>query len=143
MDEPFSAVDPVVRHELQNEILRLQSELHKTIVFVTHDIDEALKLADQVAVFGRGGVLQQYDEPARLLSRPANDFVARFIGSRPRLSMAATHRRGRAAAARHRADRREQPYRRHGSLRDGWALVVDDDGAPLGWIDADGLATPS
>ena len=80
MDEPFSAVDPVVRHELQNEILRLQSELRKTIVFVTHDIDEALKLADQVAVFGRGGVLQQYDEPARLLSRPANDFVAKFIG---------------------------------------------------------------
>ena len=80
MDEPFSAIDPVVRHELQNEILRLQSELHKTIVFVTHDIDEALKLADQVAVFGRGGVLQQYDEPAQLLSRPANNFVARFIG---------------------------------------------------------------
>ena len=79
MDEPFSAVDPVVRHDLQNEILRLQSELHKTIVFVTHDIDEALKLADQVAVF-RAGSLQQYDEPARLLSRPANDFVARFIG---------------------------------------------------------------
>ena len=80
MDEPFSAVDPIVRDELQNEILRLQSELHKTIVFVTHDIDEAIKLADRVAVFGRGGVLQQYDEPARLLSRPANDFVARFIG---------------------------------------------------------------
>ena len=80
MDEPFSAVDPVVRLELQNEILRLQSELHKTIVFVTHDIDEALKLADQVAIFGRGGVLQQYDEPAELLSRPANDFVSRFIG---------------------------------------------------------------
>src|SRR6201993_2566183 len=66
MDEPFSAVDPVVRHELQNEMLRLQSELRKTIVFVTHDIDEALRLADQVAVFGRGGVLQQYDKPARL-----------------------------------------------------------------------------
>lgn len=80
MDEPFSAVDPVVRLELQNEILRLQNELHKTIVFVTHDIDEALKLADQVAIFGRGGVLQQYDEPTQLLSRPANDFVSRFIG---------------------------------------------------------------
>ncbi len=79
MDEPFSAVDPVVRYELQNEILRLQSELHKTTVFVTHDIDEALKLADQVAVF-RDGVLQQYDEPAQLLSRPANEFVAGFIG---------------------------------------------------------------
>src|ERR1700744_3794714 len=80
MDEPFSAVDPVVRNELQNEILTLQSELHKTIVFVTHDIDEALKLADRVAVFGRGGVLEQYDEPVRLLSRPANTFVSKFIG---------------------------------------------------------------
>src|SRR5258705_1515220 len=80
MDEPFSAVDPVVREELQTEILRLQSELQKTIVFVTHDIDEALLLADQVAVLGLGGALQQYDEPTRLLSRPANDFVARFIG---------------------------------------------------------------
>lgn len=79
MDEPFSAVDPVVRHELQNEILRLQSDLHKTIVFVTHDIDEALRLGERVAVF-KGGSLQQYDEPARLLSRPANDFVSRFIG---------------------------------------------------------------
>ena len=81
MDEPFSAVDPVVREELQIEILRLQSELQKTIVFVTHDIDEALKLGDKVAVFGRGGVLQQYDEPSRLLSNPASDFVAGFIGA--------------------------------------------------------------
>ncbi len=80
MDEPFSAVDPVVRHTLQNEILRLQGELRKTVVFVTHDIDEALRLADRVAVFGAGGVLQQYDDPARLLSRPANEFVSKFIG---------------------------------------------------------------
>lgn len=80
MDEPFSAVDPVVRHELQNEILRLQAELHKTIVFVTHDIDEALKLADLVAVSAPGGALAQYDETARLLSSPANDFVSKFIG---------------------------------------------------------------
>ena len=75
MDEPFSAVDPVVRDELQAEMLRLQSELHKTVVFVTHDIDEAVKLGDKVAVFGPGGALQQYDEPARLLTNPANDFV--------------------------------------------------------------------
>ena len=65
MDEPFSAVDPVVREELQAEILRLQSELRKTIVFVTHDIDEAVKLGDAVAVFGVGGTLQQFDKPAR------------------------------------------------------------------------------
>ncbi len=66
MDEPFSAVDPVVRDGLQAEILRLQEELNKTIVFVTHDIDEAIKLGAMVAVFGPGGVLQQYDPPARL-----------------------------------------------------------------------------
>src|SRR6201984_2446279 len=72
MDEPFSAVDPIVRHELQHKILRLQAELHKTIVFVTHDIDEAVRLADRVAVFGPGGSLQQYEEPARRLRRPAN-----------------------------------------------------------------------
>src|SRR3954454_23996909 len=81
MDEPFSAVDPVVREELQAEILRLQSDLRKTIVFVTHDIDEAVKLGDKVAVFGRGGALLQYAEPASLLSNPANDFVAGFVGA--------------------------------------------------------------
>jgi osmoprotectant transport system ATP-binding protein len=138
MDEPFSAVDPVVRHELQNEILRLQSELRKTIVFVTHDIDEALKLADQVAVFGRGGVLQQYDEPARVLSRPANNFVAKFIGlgrgyrwlqlidgsGLPMHDMERIAANGLSESA---------------QILQAWTLVVDDDGVPLGWIDADGL----
>src|SRR5205823_15050222 len=80
MDEPFSAVDPVVRDDLQAEILRLKSELRKTIVFVTHDIDEAIKLGDRVAVFGRGGVLQQYDAPPHILAQPATDFVADFAG---------------------------------------------------------------
>ena len=143
MDEPFSAVDPVVRHELQNEILRLQSELRKTIVFVTHDIDEALKLADQVAVFGRGGVLQQYDEPARLLSRPANNFVAKFIGLGRGYrwlqlidgSGLPMHDMERIAAS----SLSESAERSSG----GWTLVVDDDGVPLGWIDADGLRQPS
>lgn len=74
MDEPFSAVDPNVRDDLQAEMQRLQAELNKTIVFVTHDIDEAVKLGDKVAVFGPGGVLQQYDEPERVLSNPASDF---------------------------------------------------------------------
>lgn len=135
MDEPFSAVDPVVRLELQNEILRLQSELRKTIIFVTHDIDEALKLADQVAVF-RAGSLQQYDEPARLLSRPANDFVSRFIGL------------GRGYRWLQLIDAASLPL--HDVERvpaddlpatgpDGWAVVVDGTGAPLGWIDSEGL----
>ena len=81
MDEPFSAVDPVVRDQLQDEFLRLQGELGKTIVFVTHDIDEAVRLGDRVAVFAAGGRLAQYDTPARLLGRPADDFVADFVGS--------------------------------------------------------------
>ncbi|GAB3195401.1 hypothetical protein GCM10027062_02240 [Nocardioides hungaricus] len=81
MDEPFGAVDPVVRLRLQDEFLRLQDELGVTVVFVTHDIDEAVRLGDRVAVFATGGRLAQYDTPARLLGRPADDFVADFVGS--------------------------------------------------------------
>ena len=80
MDEPFSAVDPVVRESLQEELLRLQGELGKTIVFVTHDIDEAVKLGDKVAVLRVGGKLAQYDEPGQLLARPVDDFVDNFVG---------------------------------------------------------------
>jgi osmoprotectant transport system ATP-binding protein len=138
MDEPFSAVDPIVRHELQREILHLQAELHKTIVFVTHDIDEAIRLADRVAVFARGGVLQQYDEPAQLLSRPANDFVARMIGA------------GRGYRWLQFLDATNLPTHDlptindaaavgDEQLRDGWALVLKPDGTPLGWIDASGV----
>ncbi|TNY38523.1 ATP-binding cassette domain-containing protein [Thermomonospora catenispora] len=80
MDEPFSAVDPIVRAGLQEEFLRLQRELEKTIVFVTHDIDEAVKLGHRIAVFRVGGVLAQYATPDELLDRPADDFVADFLG---------------------------------------------------------------
>ena len=76
MDEPFSAVDPIVRQSLQEEFLRLQSELQKTIVFVTHDIDEAIKLGDQIAVFQVGGTLAQHATPDELLAKPADGFVA-------------------------------------------------------------------
>jgi osmoprotectant transport system ATP-binding protein len=137
MDEAFSAVDPIVRHELQREILRLQAELHKTIVFVTHDVDEALRLADRVAVFGPGGSLQQYERPARLLSRPANDFVARMIGA------------GRGYRWLQLLDASGLPMHPVACVteagigdvqfRDGWALVVTPHGAPLGWIDVTGM----
>ena len=81
MDEPFGAVDPVVRGRLQEEFRRLQRELGKTVVFVTHDIDEAVLLGDLVAVFAEGGRLLQYDTPARLLARPVDDEVATFVGA--------------------------------------------------------------
>jgi osmoprotectant transport system ATP-binding protein len=81
MDEPFGAVDPVVRVRLQDEFLRLQHELGKTVVLVTHDIDEAVRMGDRVAIFATGGRIAQYATPADLLGRPADDFVSGFVGS--------------------------------------------------------------
>jgi osmoprotectant transport system ATP-binding protein len=80
MDEPFSAVDPIVRHQLQEELLRLQRDIGKTIVFVTHDIDEAIKLGDNVAILRVGGKLAQLAPPAELLANPVDDFVRGFVG---------------------------------------------------------------
>ena len=138
MDEPFSAVDPVVREELQAEMLRLQSELRKTIVFVTHDIDEAVKLGDSVAVFGRGGALQQYSPPARLLEEPANDFVAEFIGADRgyrALQFFTSSSLSLQPVATVTGDGAETLTLDAGE----WRLVVSEDGSPLGWIDSDGL----
>jgi osmoprotectant transport system ATP-binding protein len=81
MDEPFGAIDPINRERLQNEFLRLQAELRKTVVFVTHDIDEAIKMGDRIAVMQEGGVLAQYAKPAELLMQPANEFVEDFVGA--------------------------------------------------------------
>jgi osmoprotectant transport system ATP-binding protein len=135
MDEPFSAVDPVVREQLQNEFLHLQRELAKTIVFVTHDIDEAIKLGDHVAVMRTGGKLAQLATPADLLSRPADAFVATFIG-RDR-----GYRALGFAAAGALPLMEERPVRLGAPLRtalerasDGWVLVVDAENAPQGWL---------
>jgi osmoprotectant transport system ATP-binding protein len=136
MDEPFSAVDPVVRHELQNEMLRLQSELQKTIVFVTHDIDEALRLGERVAVF-KDGSLQQYDEPAQLLAKPANEFVAKFIGlGRGYRWLQLIDAAGLPV---HDVEQIAADSISGAGLPNGWAVVIDDAGAPVGWIDAEGL----
>ena len=81
MDEPFGAIDPVTRNRLQDEFLRLQSELRKTVVFVTHDIDEAVKLGDRITILNVGGVVEQHDTPAQILGAPATPFVERFVGA--------------------------------------------------------------
>jgi osmoprotectant transport system ATP-binding protein len=140
MDEPFSAVDPVVRAQLQSEFLRLQGELHKTIAFVTHDIDEAIKLGDQIAVMRVGGKLAQVASPGELLSRPADDFVADFVG-RDRgyraLSFEAAGRlplRDEPTVA-----LGEPPPDAHGLARE-WAVVVDEDRHPLGWVPLGGAS---
>jgi osmoprotectant transport system ATP-binding protein len=134
MDEPFSAVDPVVRESLQDELLRLQAELGKTILFVTHDIDEAVKLGDKVAVLRTGGVLAQYDEPGRLLSRPADDFVDGFVG-RDR------GYRGLGFLSSDALELGELPTVALGHTVPagaGWVLVVDHRRQPLGWVHGNG-----
>ncbi len=80
MDEPFGAIDRVTRDRLQNEFLRIQSQMHKIVVFVTHDIDEAIKMGDRIVILSQGGKLEQYDSPARMLAQPATGFVADFLG---------------------------------------------------------------
>jgi osmoprotectant transport system ATP-binding protein len=143
MDEPFSAVDPVVREQLQDQLLALQGDLGKTIAFVTHDIDEAIKLGDQIAVLQHGGRLAQLAAPAELLARPADAFVAGFVG-RDRGYRALGFAEGIPLPT------QEEPTVRlgdelppaesaQGSHDDpAWVLVVDDDSAPLGWVELDG-----
>ncbi|NNH69779.1 ATP-binding cassette domain-containing protein [Nocardia uniformis] len=138
MDEPFSAVDPVVRAELQTEMLRLQAELHKTIVFVTHDIDEAVTLGDRIAVFGPGGVLQQYDKPDRVLAQPANDFVAEFVG-RDRGYRALSFRSAATVPLSEIQTATVDEVRGLRLLLGDWVLVVDEHRKPIGWIDVTGV----
>jgi osmoprotectant transport system ATP-binding protein len=116
MDEPFSAVDPIVRHQLQEELLRLQRDIGKTIVFVTHDIDEAIKLGDNVAVLRVGGKLAQFSPPADLLANPVDDFVRGFVGQ---------DRGYRALTFVHPDELPIKPLPPE--------LVVDDDGVAVGW----------
>lgn len=123
MDEPFSAVDPVVRADLQKELLRLQSTLGRTIIFVTHDMDEAILLGDYVAVFARGGRIAQFGTPEEILREPADDFVASFVG-RDRGMRRLTFASG-ADVPIHPLDLQETPWQQ-------WQLNVED-GRPAGW----------
>jgi osmoprotectant transport system ATP-binding protein len=144
MDEPFGAIDPINRERLQNEFLRLQAELHKTVLFVTHDIDEAIKMGDRIAVLKEGGVLAQYATPAELLMAPADDFVEDFVGADRALKRLALLRVGdvdlweaplahvgqATAEVRAKLDGAEVPH----------ALLVDDERRPLGWLSDTDLA---
>ena len=140
MDEPFSAVDPVVRAQLQEEFLRLQRELGKTILFVTHDIDEAITLGDQIAVLRVGGTLAQIAPPSELLAHPADDFVADFVG-RDRGYRALSFVDGtvpvHVEATVAPGDPAAVVIER---ATDGWVLVAQA-GRPLGWLAT--TATPS
>ncbi|WP_406232748.1 ABC transporter ATP-binding protein [Nocardia sp. NBC_01009] len=138
MDEPFSAVDPVVRAELQVEMQRLQAELHKTIVFVTHDIDEAITLGDRVAVFGRGGVLQQYDPPQHVLAQPATDFVADFVG-RDRGYRGLSFRTANNVPLHEIRTTTADEAAKLRLERGDWVLVIDTDKRPVGWVDVTGV----
>jgi osmoprotectant transport system ATP-binding protein len=142
MDEPFSAVDPVVREQLQNEFLRLQGELGKTIAFVTHDIDEAIKLGDKVAVMRVGGRLAQFAEPAELLSRPSDAFVAGFVGrDRGYRALGFASAGGSLSTSEEDVARLGDDLRRANDMaQDGWTLVVDDKDQPQGWLALGGLS---
>jgi osmoprotectant transport system ATP-binding protein len=132
MDEPFSAVDPVVRDELQQELLRLQRDLAKTIVFVTHDIDEATILGDKVAVFGLGGKLAQYATPEEILRAPANDFVASFVG-RDRGFRHLGFSPSDGVTVHPARTITPEELELAGNASGEWQLVVDEALRPLGW----------
>jgi osmoprotectant transport system ATP-binding protein len=138
MDEPFGAVDPINREKLQNEFLRLQAEIRKTILFVTHDIDEAIKMGDRIAILREGGRLAQYATPAELLMAPGDDFVEDFVGADRALKRLALMRVSdidlwqaplafvgqHTGEVRAKLEGAEVPY----------ALVVDSQRRPLGWL---------
>ena len=138
MDEPFSAVDPIVRASLQDELLRLQGELHKTVVLVTHDVEEAIKVGDLVAVFRPGGVLAQLDTPERLLGRPADEYVEDFVGfdrgirrlsffdaASLDLEFDAVLPEGTSAA---------EAVKVAKQAGEPWVLVIDSERRPKGWV---------
>jgi osmoprotectant transport system ATP-binding protein len=144
MDEPFGAIDPINREKLQNEFLRLQKEIRKTVVFVTHDIDEAIKMGDRIAVLKTGGKLAQYASPAELLTYPADPFVEDFVGADRALKRLALQRvrdidlwkppivrvGEPVAEARAKVGDSDLPY----------PLLVDDEERPIGWLSERGLA---
>jgi len=142
MDEPFAAVDPIVRDRLQDQFLDLQRRLRKTTVFVTHDIDEAIKMADRIAIMNMGGVIEQYAPPEELLRDPASEFVDRFVGPERGLKRLALIpvsaigvEEGPVVTPSSTVDEARTQMATHGV---DWTTVVED-GRLLGWVDAGAL----
>ncbi|HKJ11710.1 MAG TPA: ATP-binding cassette domain-containing protein [Ornithinimicrobium sp.] len=133
MDEPFSAVDPVVREGLQDEFLKLQESLGTTIVMVTHDIDEAIKLGDRIAVLREGGQLAQFSSPDDLLAHPADDFVASFVG-RDRGYRALSFQHAEVPVHDEEVVRLGERLDSSGGSEGPWRLVVDEESRPQGWV---------
>jgi osmoprotectant transport system ATP-binding protein len=152
MDEPFSAIDPIARDRLQQEFLRIQREVRKTVVMVTHDVDEAVLLADKIAIFRQGGHLEQYDAPADVLGTPASDFVAEFVGGDRALRRLSVTLLTAAEAGPVRSDP-QATVKVGDTLYDalaailttssGWVAVVDDTGAVVGSLDSEAVYAAS
>jgi osmoprotectant transport system ATP-binding protein len=139
MDEPFGALDPITRDRLQNEFLRLHSQLRKTVIFVTHDIDEAIKMGDKIAILREGGVLAQYASPEEILTNPADDFVAQFVGADralKRLALSTVSDLELLPSADGSPD--AQPLPPDTSLRDALSIMLTEDGRPLPVADGTG-----
>jgi osmoprotectant transport system ATP-binding protein len=143
MDEPFGAVDPINREQLQNEFLRLQAEVRKTILFVTHDIDEAIKMGDRIAILRQGGRLAQYATPAELLMAPADDFVEDFVGADRALKRLALMRVRDIdlwnAPLAHVGQATSEVRAKLAGAEVPYVLAIDAERRPLGWLSDDDL----
>ena len=143
MDEPFGAIDPITRDRLQNEFLRLQAELKKTIVFVTHDVDEAIKMGDRIAILRQQSIISQHDTPEAILANPANEFVEDFLGSGATLKGLSLMRVrdiqvDDALLAHDKGSRSEMSAQLTQSHRD-WLLLLDERNRPLRWLNQKAL----
>jgi osmoprotectant transport system ATP-binding protein len=143
MDEPFGAIDPITRDRLQDEFLRLQQEIRKTIVFVTHDIDEAIKMGDRIAILKQQSKIAQYDTPEKILTDPADDFVADFIGggaSIKRLSLSTVEDIEPADwPVANLSDGYEHVQEKMRSTEKGYVLLLDDGDRPSRWVSAEDI----
>src|SRR5919107_1619865 len=138
MDEPFGAIDPITRDRLQDEFLRLQQEIKKTIVFVTHDIDEAVKMGDRIAILQQRSKIAQYDTPEKILTDPANEFVQDFIGSGPSIKRLSLSRVSDIEAAEwpvaRLTDSHDEVREKMRSSSRGYVLLLDDPDRPRRWV---------